>query len=368
VLLGQELYNPRFESASNKWCDFGGSVEHQEKLVEGAAREFIEESLGIVRMFPEDYIPGSNGMDKPWLDTEQVEHIIQNQIYSVKTTVTIPAPSCWNVKYVAGKKASAKPWPFKQKICFLKQVPWQPEIPDKFHFLRNLLYRVYSAPNAEQALFRWKTEVPETFQFHPGFIIQKNKAGQMTGVDVNPHYLEKQHVAWCSLSRLQQLTKLKEQVLRYSFQITVPFILEFFQNTDSPHQNTSTKNNTEQEDNKNVVQWTCAPPQSSASYSIMKFSIFYPTHHRSCSVPLPASSFPPPLCSPLPAISRSPTTIKPRASCFSSSSASSSSASSSFNNTRKKKWISSPIYSSSNSSWKQKQDTLRQTGGVSLNK
>lgn len=47
LLLGREKYVKDWR-ASHKWSDFGGRLEKGEKIKEGAAREFYEESMGLI--------------------------------------------------------------------------------------------------------------------------------------------------------------------------------------------------------------------------------------------------------------------------------------------------------------------------------
>lgn len=51
-LLGKEAYEPNWRE-SDKWSHFGGAIEKEEGVLEGAAREGYEETAGVVFMLPE---------------------------------------------------------------------------------------------------------------------------------------------------------------------------------------------------------------------------------------------------------------------------------------------------------------------------
>jgi 8-oxo-dGTP pyrophosphatase MutT (NUDIX family) len=46
-LLGKEVYDPKYGD-SDKWGDFSGKIEKDENVIEGAAREFYEETAGVI--------------------------------------------------------------------------------------------------------------------------------------------------------------------------------------------------------------------------------------------------------------------------------------------------------------------------------
>lgn len=51
-LLGKEIFDPKY-GESDRWCDFSGKIEPNESIVDGACREFYEESAGCIYTLPE---------------------------------------------------------------------------------------------------------------------------------------------------------------------------------------------------------------------------------------------------------------------------------------------------------------------------
>lgn len=182
VLLGKES---RFEgdrvtdSKTGKWCDFGGRLKNTELTEEGAAREFTEESLGVVKLEAKP--------DNP-----------TNSSY-VDTVVTMFK----NKQYYAKLKIESK---HNQRVYFLKQIEWQPNIENSFQNLRHTI------------LNKETTETNK--QNHPAF-----------GPDskLNMDYLEKICIRWWSIDRLTEVIRkrgcYKHEGFRKSFLPALSIIL-----------------------------------------------------------------------------------------------------------------------------------------------
>lgn len=54
ILLGREKETIGWKQGSNKWSSFSGRMEQGENVFDGAAREFVEESLAVVPLAPEE--------------------------------------------------------------------------------------------------------------------------------------------------------------------------------------------------------------------------------------------------------------------------------------------------------------------------
>ena len=59
VLLGHEKFTPGWRQGSHKWSAFSGKVDNHENALEGAAREFLEESCACVPMLTAHRSPAS---------------------------------------------------------------------------------------------------------------------------------------------------------------------------------------------------------------------------------------------------------------------------------------------------------------------
>lgn len=57
VLLGKEKETPGWRQGSNKWSSFSGKVDSTEEACQGAAREFVEESLAVVPLVEGGAVP-----------------------------------------------------------------------------------------------------------------------------------------------------------------------------------------------------------------------------------------------------------------------------------------------------------------------
>lgn len=92
MLLGKERELATWKQGSNKWCSFSGKVEPEETALEGAAREFVEESLAVVPV---------NRSSSPYTTQEEarsailssasgtVEHVVQGRRSMCRNVVHI---------------------------------------------------------------------------------------------------------------------------------------------------------------------------------------------------------------------------------------------------------------------------------------
>jgi 8-oxo-dGTP pyrophosphatase MutT (NUDIX family) len=111
-LLGKERHNYRWPAGSSKWSDFGGGASSGASAESTAAREFMEETLAVVRYFPDDTIPRTK-----WVDIAQ-DLVAGN--YTMKIT--------------QGDK-------HRKFVMFVKQIPWDPEAIYRFSRYRAALTR-----------------------------------------------------------------------------------------------------------------------------------------------------------------------------------------------------------------------------------
>lgn len=112
-LLGKERHNYRWPAGSSKWSDFGGGVAPGDTCEEQtAAREFVEETLGVVK----------------WGETSQVPITSPTQI----------AEELKEGKYLFKILHGNK---FRKFVMFVKQIPWDPECTVRFSEYRSLLTR-----------------------------------------------------------------------------------------------------------------------------------------------------------------------------------------------------------------------------------
>lgn len=114
-LLGKERKNMLWRAGSEKWSDFGGRVHSTTATAEEtAAKEFLEESLAVVRYFETDTIPRTT-----WTDIS--DSLVAKQYM-------------FQIKLAFG--SVDKP---KHYVTFVKQIPWDPACVPRFESCREML-------------------------------------------------------------------------------------------------------------------------------------------------------------------------------------------------------------------------------------
>ena len=179
-LLGRE-HRVRGWSGSEKWSDFGGSARKDEAAEACAAREFWEETLGLVRW------PSPEGDAATAAD---VERSLRRREYVYRV----------DIRSGRGGPAYA---------IFIKQVPWQPEVRDAFRVThRRLLAGTLAGDHPAKA------------------------------ADGRPRreYMEKTHLRWWSVMQLQQALRTgslvagdnRSEYLRKNFRTRLACVLREF--------------------------------------------------------------------------------------------------------------------------------------------
>ena len=90
-LLAQERVVPGW-SGSQTWSDFGGSAVGAADAPQTAAREFVEESMGVIKF--------SERHATPYTDYKPVEDAIAQGAYALSITFTMPERSSKYVTYI----------------------------------------------------------------------------------------------------------------------------------------------------------------------------------------------------------------------------------------------------------------------------
>lgn len=182
VLLGRETCFEQMDSSAGRWCDFGGKINLNETVIGGAAREFAEESLCVVDLPVTKNHPYSKYV-------EQVKKMLQEKDYFMKLS------------------AKAKD---HDRVYYLKEVPWQPEIEHKFAETRVKLLSASRNPN----------HLPFSLRHHPA----------VRDLEIDRHFLEKQSIAWWSLDRLAEVVKNQGKFKRQRFRrVFVPVLTQVVQ-------------------------------------------------------------------------------------------------------------------------------------------
>lgn len=121
-LLGKERHIPGWRRGSGKWSEFGGSVSRDAPTAEEtAAKEFLEETLAVVKFFERDTLP------RP--DYGDIAQSLKRGEYIFKINVvfgTVEEP--------------------RHHVTFIKQIPWDPDAPTRFKACRDLIIHAHTQP------------------------------------------------------------------------------------------------------------------------------------------------------------------------------------------------------------------------------
>ena len=117
-LLGKERKNPRWKVGSERWSDFGGRVCAKAMTAEDtAAKEFVEETLAMVKYFEGDTLPRTQ-----WYD---IAESLRRGEYTFQFTFGL-----------ADENDSTGA---RNYTTFVKQVPWDPEALSRFDVCREMM-------------------------------------------------------------------------------------------------------------------------------------------------------------------------------------------------------------------------------------
>ena len=117
-LLGKERHIVKWEAGSDRWSYFGGRpLSRQESVEHTAAREFHEETLGVVRYRPTDALPRRG--------YEDIVASLRAGEFAFKVTLWIPGD--------AGEDRQ------RCYVTYVKQIPWDPHALPRFQRARHSL-------------------------------------------------------------------------------------------------------------------------------------------------------------------------------------------------------------------------------------
>ena len=219
-LVGQEAYNSQWPRHSCRWSDFGGKIEPDETETHAAAREFLEESLGVIQLSEKKLPP------YPSNETlEEIQTMLDQQVYTFRVLARIP-------------HTNRPIW----RACYVKRIPWQPNIPrvfkktrEKLHFLHGL-----EKKGKTKELMNYYRSMPHWVHHHPAIETQYSSTGVLSSVHVRSSWLEKQQIRWWSLPQLyyvvQNKGRYKKSQFRMGFLLTLKHILQEFEKLYT-HQN-----------------------------------------------------------------------------------------------------------------------------------
>jgi len=200
-LLGRE------EPANGgRWSDFGGKRKDGETEIECASREFVEESMGII---------GNRG---------DIQQELEKKKYTFRIALDIStdrpiAPTCTETSK-------------NLRICYLKQIPWLPDLPERFEHLRQQFLQFQQKTDIESKIIYFLS-LPIEVQQHCAFTVSRASDGQIVNIELNADCLEKRQIGWWSLYRLRSILRnggsfKNKYCFRIGFLSTLAVIVEHF--------------------------------------------------------------------------------------------------------------------------------------------
>lgn len=166
ILLGREQSACGYGN-SRKWTDFGGSAKPSETPARCAAREFHEETMGVVRWTDEEAVPRQS--------PSTVERSLDEHDFIYKLRIPVSRGKYYD--------------------CYVRQIPWQPNAPREFH--------------------RWRTQ-RNLAQTHPDAVDGR----------LSRDYYEKTQLKWWSVFNLRSLLEHKFRDFGHYFKVRLTYVLE----------------------------------------------------------------------------------------------------------------------------------------------
>ena len=194
--LGRERKNPKWPQGSETWSDFGGRpMDEHEDPCHVAAREFLEETSGMLRYFEHDTLPR--------MDMEDIAESLRRKEFNFQMTM-------WT--QLEDRK--------RLFVTYVKQIPWSPEAAHEFLDAQNKLFRIKNmiqcSPNREEV-----QRMCESYK-HPAIQKEESADGSPPKFHVLKDFLEKKAIRLWSIPLLRnaievQLAKEKNGDLHHHF-------------------------------------------------------------------------------------------------------------------------------------------------------
>lgn len=208
-LLGKEQKSVQYMDNSHRWCSFEGGPKEHESPVYTAAREFVEETMGIVPIL---------NNDQPFTRIEDAITMIEHQEYT------------YSIRTVINETNDPR-----YRLTFVKRIPWLPELPEKFARYRNLLmnlqrklqiYRTLTQDNSQERFEQWNCIVEHYNRYidflrgHPALTLFNSNNSEIPDVQdmhVNMDFLEKDYIMLWSIPRLMKVLQQKGRYRGFRF-------------------------------------------------------------------------------------------------------------------------------------------------------
>lgn len=169
-LLGKERKNLRWRAGSEKWSGFGGRTSSKVlSAEETAAKEFVEETLAMVKYFERDTLPRTSFQD--------IADSLRRHDYTFQLVFSF------------GEGEGARNY-----VTFVRQIPWDPQAINRFSECREMLLN----PGMHYGSMQWNRLVEP----NPGIRLTC-ASEQEVNIQINKDYLEKKMLGLWSIPQLQ---------------------------------------------------------------------------------------------------------------------------------------------------------------------
>jgi len=218
-LLGRERPALDWPRGSNRWSDFGGCLIPGETEVHGAAREFVEETMAVVPFAAEEMNVSR------FVDVSQVERVLDDKKFTFRVAVDV------SDRAIVTENEHSK----KLRVCYVKRIPWQPDLPERFDQVRDVLDRLatLASENMERAI-EFYDSLTSDMKHHPAIVLARREEGDsIQSISVKAEYREKNQIGWWSLHRLKAVIKnggayKNKYCFRIGFLSTLAVVVEHF--------------------------------------------------------------------------------------------------------------------------------------------
>lgn len=215
-LLGRQRQTADWPRGSNRWSDFGGCVEdsegESESEVHCAAREFVEESMALVPISADD------SAINPYTTIETVQDALKNRKYTYRIAIEV------ETDHVSKK----------HRVCYVRRIPWLPELPDRFEYVKTCLDAIHDAlqKGIEEAIDCYNNQ-PPAIQQHPAIDIKRDHDQKIIHLHLRREYREIYQIKWWSLHRIKSVLKTggsykNKYCFRSGFLTTIGIVLQQF--------------------------------------------------------------------------------------------------------------------------------------------
>ena len=256
-LLGKDDYN-------NKWSDFGGRLNPEESEIDCAVREMIEETLCMVQFedkshqscYYSNHHPNHHSIHHSLYSLQtydeyfkSVKQMLMSKDYTYRIGIDITLKP--NEKHIFTPKkgfdisklsvcstssiSTIHPCKNNQatrrlRVCYLKYIPWQPELPLMFSKTYAYLYNLKNLSSLDEKI-EYYGSLPRELKTHPAIVIQRDDS-KITNITVPDEWMEKNQLSWWSVRRIKNAIKNngkynRKQIIRTGFLSTLSIVIDF---------------------------------------------------------------------------------------------------------------------------------------------